>query len=624
MTKNLFSDIKTVDRKDDSLQSAYTTAEVVRRIWHEHLRPRLRLLIMAGIAMAVTAAMTGAVPILIQKAADEIFINRNQAMLQTITFAVIIVTVGKVVAEYIGKVTIGYLGHRFIADLRIRMFSHLARADLAWIEDVHSGRFLSGFLNDANLIRHTASQAIVGLGENLAKVIILTGVMMWMNWRLAGLILICTPVAILVLRRQRRKMHKSAKKSLQETGDLSALVMQMLRGIRIVRAYGQEAKEISRATEVINRTFEFTMRGARARALSSPAVELLTGLGFAAAIYYAGIQGLSGRVSFGNFVGFMAAAMLIYQPLKTVAMLQTAVQEGVAASSRVFGIIDKNIEQIEVENAPALKVSKGEIVFDKVAFGYLPGQAILKDLSLTIPAGKTVALVGASGAGKSTVLNLALRFFTPRRGKIFIDGQDITQVTVESLRKSMALVTQEPVLFDDSVKANIGYGSENASQTEIEDAARAAAAHDFVTAMAEGYDTRVGEAGNSLSGGERQRIAIARALLKDAPILLLDEPTSSLDSHAEEKVKQALAKLMEGRTVLMIAHRLSTVRQADLIYVIDHGEIVEMGQHDELLRLGQHYASLHRAQFGTLLPDNQAEERLPQDQAATSRESTTG
>ena len=622
--KNIFSDLKSVDRKDDNLQSSYTTKEVVSRIWREHLRPRMKLLIIAGVAMLLTAATTGAIPLLIQKAADDLFVNRNLEMLNTITIAVIVVTVFKAIAEYVGKITIVYLGHRFIADLRIRMFQHLARADLSWIEDVHSGRFLSSFLNDANRIRNTASRTIVGLGENLAKVIILSGVMIWMDWRLASLILICTPVGVLMLRRQRRKMHKSTKKSLQETGDLSALVTQMLRGIRIVRAYGQEENEIIRATNVINRTLEFNMRGARAQAIASPAVEILTGIGFAAAIYYAGTQGLSGRVSFGHFVGFMAAAMLIYQPLKSVATLQTAVQEGVAAASRVFGIIDKHIQQVEIENPPPLKIAKGEIVFDNVSFGYVPGQEILKDLTLTIPAGKTVALVGPSGAGKSTVFNLALRFFTPHKGTILIDGQDITQVTMESLRKSIALVTQDPVLFDDTIRANICYGSEDASPAKIEEAARAAAADEFINALRDGYDTGVGEAGISLSGGERQRIAIARALLKNAPILLLDEPTSSLDSKAEAKVQHALEKLMEGRTVLMIAHRLSTVKQADLIYVIDDGAIVETGRHEDLLRSGGHYARLYLTQFDITPPEDPAARKGLEDEEQIPEKTVTG
>jgi subfamily B ATP-binding cassette protein MsbA len=305
-------------------------------------------------------------------------------------------------------------------------------------------------------------------------------------------------------------------------------------------------------------------------------------------------------------------------------MLQTALQEGVAAASRVFGIIDKNIDQKEIENTQPLKVTKGEIVFEQVWFGYLPGQEILKNLSLTVPAGKTVALVGPSGAGKSTVLNLVLRFFAPQKGRILIDGQDICKHTIKSLRQSIAFVTQEPVLFDDSVNANIGYGTEDATDARIQEAARAAAAHEFVTALKEGYGTHVGEAGNSLSGGERQRLAIARALLKDAPILLLDEPTSSLDSEAEVRVREALERLMEGRTVLMIAHRLSTVKKADLIYVIDGGEIVEQGRHEKLLSLGGHYARLYQTQFDAPPGANFTDEVARAENAVVSEETTPG
>ncbi len=594
----LFTDARAIDRSDDSLQVDYTTGQVTARIWREHLRPRWRILILSGLAMAVAAATTGAVPLLIQMAADDVFVGKKADMIAFVTWAVIGVTFLKAVSEFVGKMTVNYLGLRFIADMRIRMFEKLARADLSWIDQVHSGRFLAGFLNDANLIRQTASQVLVALGENLAKVIALTAVIFWLDWRLASLILICMPIGIVLLGRQRRKMRKSTTKSMQETGDISSQIAQTLRGIRIVRAYGQEEQEIARARRAINRAMEFTLRGARASALSSPAVEVLTGLGFALAIYYAGTQGLAGRMTLGHFMGFMAATMLLYQPLKSLGMLQTVLQEGVAAASRVFGIIDREIALQEAPDAQELKVTKGEIVFDDVHFSYAPDAPVFEGLSLTIPAGKTVALVGPSGGGKSTILNLVLRFYDPQKGQIRIDGQDIAKATFKSLRKATALVTQEPVLFDDTVRANIAYGSPEASQADIERAAKIAAAHDFIMALPEGYDTRVGEAGNALSGGERQRIAIARAILKDAPILLLDEPTSALDAKAEAKVQKALEGLMQGRTVLMIAHRLSSIIRADLICVLDKGKIVEMGRHDELIQKDGLYRHLYETQFG--------------------------
>jgi subfamily B ATP-binding cassette protein MsbA len=594
----LFRDASAITRSADELQVEYTTGEIVVRIWREHLRPRIGLLLIAAFAMILTAATTGAIPFLIQRTADDVFVAKNEQMVYWITAAIVIVTVVKAVAEYVANVTVAYLGHRFVADLRIQMFARLARADLNWIQTVHSGRLLAGFLNDAMLIRQTASRSLVTLGENYLKVVILVATMFYMDPRFSLLILIFMPFAWFMLSRQRRKMRKSTTKSLQETGDLSALITQTLRGMRVVRAYRQEDREEARAASAINRALEFTMRGTRARALSSPSMELLTGLGFALAIYFAGIKGVRGDLTLGHFMGFMTAALLIYAPLKGAATLQTQLQEGVAAASRVFGIIDLEIHLSEAPDAKPLKLARGEIEFRNVSFAYEPENKVLKGVSLTVPPGRTVALVGPSGSGKSTLVNLTLRFFDPDRGMVAIDGQDIKYVTVNSLRDVIALVTQDPVLFDDTIRANIAYGAKPVDEGQVIQAAKAAAAHDFIMGLPKGYDTRVGEAGGLLSGGERQRIAIARALYKDAPILLLDEPTSSLDSEAEAKVQAALEGLMRGRTVLMIAHRLSTVKKADLICVLDQGRIVETGRHDELVAKGGLYTRLHRTQFG--------------------------
>src|SRR5690349_10830925 len=518
--------------------------------------------------MILTAATTGAIPFLIQRTADDVFVAKNQQMVYFVTAAIVVVTIIKAIAEYVGDVAVNYLGNRFIADLRIQMFGKLARADLSFIQTVHSGRLLSGFLNDATLIRATASRSLVTLGENYLKVIILIATMFYMDARFSVLILIFMPLAWFMLSRQRRTMRKSTSKSLQETGDLSALITQ-------------------------------TLRGTRARALSSPSIELLTGLGFALAIYFAGTKGVRGDLTLGHFMGFMTAALLIYTPLKSAATLQTQLQEGMAAASRVFGVVDLKVHLVEVPDAKPLALKKGEIEFSNVSFAYEPQNPVLKGVSLTVPSGRTVALVGPSGSGKSTMVNLALRFFDPERGKVMIDGQDIKHTTIESLRDSIALVTQDPVLFDDTIRANIAYGTKPMVEEEVIAAAKAAAAHDFITGLPKGYDTRVGEAGGLLSGGERQRIAIARAIYKDAPILLLDDPTSSLDSEAEAKVQAALEELMRGCTVLMIAHRLSTVKKADLISVVDQGRIIEIGRHDELVAKGGLYTKLHRTQFGS-------------------------
>lgn len=598
MKESIFTDRANVEREIDSLQlRQMTTWQVVKRIAVDLLRPRIRIILFGLSSMLVVAGTTAAIPFMIQLAADEVFTNRNESLLYALPLAIVVIVVAKGVAEYVSSVAEAYVGHRVVADLRIEMFEKLANSDLSWLQRHHSGRFISSFLTDSVMIRNAAGNILVAIGQNVLKVIALLFAMFWMDWRLATIAIILMPVGVHLIGRQRRRVHQSAAKSLQETGDLGSLISETLTGIRVVKAYHQEARECARARATIDRTVEFLMRSVRARATAGPIAETLTGIGFALAVFYAGLQGIKGNLTIGHFMGFATAAMLTYQPIKALASLQTTLQEGIAAAIRIFGIIDQDVNVREDPDARPLKVSKAGIVFDRVFFGYNSGQKVLSDFSLDIPAGKTVALVGPSGAGKSTVLNLLLRFFDPQKGKILIDGQDVSEVTLSSLRMATALLTQEPFLFDDTIHANIAYGSEGAGRADVERAARMAAAHDFIMRLPNGYETSVGEAGGLLSGGERQRIAFARAMLKDAPILLLDEPTSSLDSETEAQVQSALDTLLKGRTVLMIAHRLSTIRNADLICVLDCGRIVETGRHDELVARGGAYADFYRRQL---------------------------
>ncbi len=598
MNKSIFKDQVTDDQGRDSLQDHhYTTWEVVRRIALDHLRPRMKLIVVSMISMFFIAITAGAVPFLIQIATDEVFENRNETYLYLLPIAVIVVTLIKSIAEYVSRVTESYIGQSIVADLRLEMFRKLTEADLSWLQRTHSGRFVSSFLNDSNVILRAASTVLVAIGKNTLMVLVLGGAMFWMDWRLATITALLTPVGIVTVNRQRDKMRKSATSSLQEMGNLGSLISQTLSGIRVVKAYRQEEREVSRADDTIKRTIEFIMRSVRARAISAPITETLTGIGMAGAIFYAGYQGIQGNVTIGHFVGFMTAALLAYQPLKALATLHTTLQEGVAAANRIFGIIDEEAKVREEPDARPLVIGKGEIVFDNVNFSYNDGTPVLRDFTLTVPSGATVAIVGPSGAGKSTVLNLLLRFFDPSSGSIRIDGQDISQVTIESLRGTTALVTQEPFLFDDTVTANIAYGKTDATAEDIKRAAKMAAADQFIEQLPQQYDTRVGEAGSLLSGGERQRIAFARAVLKASPILLLDEATSSLDGTAERKVQKALSQIVKGRTVLMIAHRLSTVQNADIICVLDHGRIVEVGRHGELVDKGGVYSELYSSQF---------------------------
>jgi len=445
--------------------------------------------------------------------------------------------------------------------------------------------------------RDSTSQSIINLSRHLAVLVFLIGYMYYLDWLMAIIATGVIPVAAIFMRRLGRKTRKATNKGLEETGSLSTLILEALGGIRVVQAYGREDAEIKRATGTIALVLEHTMRSVKAKAAAGPITEALTGIGIAAVIGYAGMQAISGAMTSGSFFAFMAAVMLAYQPLKAVANQQTVLQEGVAAASRLFPVLDVEAKIVDGTDSKELKVSDGAISLDRVSFHYDDGTKALDNVTIDVPAGQTVALVGPSGAGKSTILNLVPRFYDVSGGTVSIDGQNLKSVTLTSLRNASALVTQEPFLFDDTIRANIAYGSPDASLEEIEAAARNAAAHDFILELSHGYDTHVGEAGLKLSGGQRQRIAIARAMLKNAPILLLDEATSALDTASELQVQKALQTLMRGRTTLVIAHRLSTIMHADNIYVIDHGRVIEQGRHADLIAQGGVYAELSRSQF---------------------------
>jgi len=584
-------------RKPPILEEGARTAALVWLLARDFLRPHLPRVALAFVLMGAAAASTALRAWLMQPVLDRVFVGRQASWLLLIAGAALVIAVLKGIADYGEAVLMNRVGQRVIADVQIALFARLMRADLAFFHAHASGTLISRFTSDAALLRNAAANVLGAIGKDALTVIFLVGVMFYQDWLLALVSFFVFPVAIHPIVGIGRRMRRVTANTQAEIGQLTTLLSQTFQGARLVKAYGMEDYEERRAAGLFERVFALIDRATRTRSRASPMMETLGGAAIAIVILYGGHQVIAGARTPGAFFSFVTALLLAYQPLKSLANLNASLQEGLAAAHRIFQVIDIEPTIRDLPGARPLRVEGCEIVFDQVRFGYSPGAVALDGVSLRVPAGRTVALVGASGAGKSTILNLIPRFFEVEEGGIAIDGQDIRAVSLASLRGAIAIVTQEVTLFDDTLRANIAYGRFGAPMTDIEAAARAAGIDGFIRELPAGYDTQVGEHGVRLSGGQRQRIAIARAMLKDAPILLLDEATSALDSESERQVQTALRTLIRGRTTLVIAHRLSTVQGADLIHVVDRGRIVESGRHADLLACNGLYARLYALQF---------------------------
>ena len=572
------------------------------RLARDFMRPYAPTIALIVMLMVVEAALTGGLAYLLDPAVKSLFPEKGKVidpnMLTLIPVALFGVMTLKATVSYFSGISLARIGQSVINDLQVAMFAKVSRFDLARLNAMHSGQFAARFLNDAGLIRESVTRSVQGSVRDVLTIGCLGVVMFIQDWLLALILCTVLPITALFTLNLGRKTSKAAARSMESTGDLATHLSETLDGRRVVKAYRMEDHAISRATHIVGERMKHLMKGARARAAATPSAEVLAGAGIAAVIFYAAYRGMD----IASFTSFLAAMMLSYQSIRTLSNFYTALSEGSAAAARAYALLDAPSDIAEAASGAALKLrhlpNRAAISFKKVCFEYAGVDvSALSEVTFEVPAGKTVALVGPSGAGKSTLLNLILRFYDVTGGTIEIDGQDIRNVSVASLRDASALVTQEPFLFDETVADNIGCGKPGASRAEIEAAARVAAAHEFIQALPQGYETLVGEAGVRLSGGQRQRIAIARAILKDAPILLLDEATSSLDSESERAVQAALALLMKDRTTLVIAHRLSTISNADKIVVIDQGRVAEQGTHGELLARSGLYARLYRTQF---------------------------
>ncbi|MGH7230976.1 MAG: lipid A export permease/ATP-binding protein MsbA [Nitrospiraceae bacterium] len=568
---------------------------LLRYLW----RYRFRLAAAFGCS-ALVAGLTGAYAWLVRPVLDGIFISKDERLLVLLPIAILAVATLKGAFSYGQNYLMNYVGNHVITDIRQELYLQLMRLPVRFHDANTSGRLVSRVINDVNLMANAVAGVLKDLFQQGLTFLAMVGVIFYQSWKLAAVSAIVVPLSFYTMVQMGQRLRNLATRGQEKIGDMASALQESLAGIRIVKAFGREEAEGVRFRHSNHAFLGATMKSIQVSSLASSHMEVIGVLGVAAIIWYGGWLVIQGVMTPGAFFSFLAAMFMAYTPIRRLAGANNTIQQALSAAERVFAILDMENEQKRSEGLKKLPPLTQSLEFRGLSFQYegsdLPA---LNGIDLSVRAGEMVALVGSSGSGKTTLVGLVPRFYDPTEGVILIDGQAIDECTLRSLRAQIGIVSQETVLFDDTVKHNIAYGRPEATNAQIDEAAKAAYAHEFIMRLPEGFETRIGENGVKLSGGERQRLAIARAILRDPPLLILDEATSALDSESERIVQLALSNLMKHRTTLVIAHRLSTVQNADRIVVLERGRIVETGSHEELLRRGGLYKRLHAMQFQT-------------------------
>lgn len=579
---------------EPSVSDQRRTSYLVKRILRDYVAKHRWKVIVALICMLMVASTTAFHAYLMEPVMDDVFTAKDTNMLLTIVMLVIGAGALKAIGGFGQSYLMKFIGQRIVSDIQKQLYQHLLYSDMAMLRGEASGKLVSRFTNDAVILRGSVSNVLTGIAKDSLTLVFLIGVMFYQSIELALIAFVVFPVAIYPVVRLGKRMRKISVRTQEELGRFTEKLAETFQSAPTIKAYQQEQNQIKKANNVIERIFTQYIKAARTQSVASPMIEGLSGLAVGMVIWYGGMQVIEGGTTAGKFFSFITAALMAYKPAKTLSGLNTNLQEGLAAAWRLFETLDQKPKIRNHSKAIALKVDDGiEIALNDVHFAYNPDKPALNGLSLHAKKGQVIALVGASGGGKSTIMNLLLRYYDIDQGSILLNGQNIREITLESLRENIAYVSQDIALFDDTVRANIAYGKPDASDEAILSAAKKASADEFIALLGEGYDAQLGERGQTLSGGQRQRIAIARAIIKDAPLLLLDEATSALDTISEKKIQSALKTLMKGRTTIVIAHRLSTIEHADCIYVLSNGKVVESGTHATLLKNGSHYQKLY-------------------------------